>query len=389
VDCRLPEEWSVCFPEPNQSMFPDPMCKDYMGIQDLVNDVLNITVETAERAIPITFYDPGVISKKFWKENAPSPGTMTPSVPNVGSRLKDAVATVTTADLNGQLLAWSESLISRARENVGAIPALFGGETPVQTAYQASRQLNQALMQLSPVWNEMRSFWDQTYMNGIRSLVAYSDDARDIPMDGWHLEVEEAIPMTWGQIRDFFTMLLERGPDAWAMFGLTDPANLHIVHTALGLHGWKLREQEEREHILDMIRQLLRGAPIQPPIDPMTGAPMGPLQSSIPPDDLEFEPMLTIKVVREWLQGEEAQMAREQSPEGYANVCAWARAFMQMLMPPPMPGPGGGPEGGPPAPDSPEGEPLPAGSAGMVQPTPEPSSVKSGTMPGPNTPLPR
>lgn len=379
VECDLSEVWSECFPEPNESMFPDPLCKDYMHAQDLINDLLNITAETAERGIGFTVYDPQVLSKEYFKNNPGSPGELIPSVSGAGHHIKDAFYSPPRPELSGDLIQWQDAVIAAARENVGVQPALFGGEAAVPTAYQASRQLNQALAQLSPVWNEIRSFWRKTFMNGLKSLARFDPDAADLQFDRWHLEVEEPIPMTWGQKRDYVMMLLDRNPAAWSLMGLTHPANLSIVNTALGMQGWVVPNEREREAALDTIRELLQAQPIQlpPQTNPMTGAmiPSQP-QPSIPPDDLELLPQLVVDVVREWLASDEGRDAKRQNPSGYANVLAWGRAFLQMTLPPPQPpAPGGAGPG--PAPDAPPqqepvpgGQPLPQGASDMLQPVP-------------------
>ena len=392
---------SVCFTEPNESMYPDPLCKDYMGIQDLVNDILNISAETAERGIGFTLFDPQVLNKRAFKDNPASPGEMIPAVAGVGKRLAESIWPAPRPTLAPELLEWNATLVSSARENVGIMPALFGGEGPVQTAYQASRQLNQALMQLSPIWNEMRSFWKQTYLNGIHQTVEFDPEYKGLDFEGWHLEIEEAIPMSYGQKRDFVSMLLERGPDAWQLFKMDDPANMGIVHAAMGLEDWANPALDMRNHILDTVHKLLKEPPIVPPapLPPMPGMlpmPQAPLQASIMPDDLEFDPLMVIQVVKEWRQGEEAAQAQEQNPEGFANVLAWVRSYAILLQPPPMPAAGGppaegSPPGGPPgASGSPGGEPMPQGAKDMQNPVAgPPPSVARAPMPGPNTPLPQ
>jgi hypothetical protein len=367
----LADVWATCFPEPGESMYPDPIVKDYMGGQDLINDVHNILVETMERANPITLYDPNVIDRQHLQRNANQPAEFVAAVPGVGKRLQDSMWTTPKSEMNSQIMGWSDSIIEKFREICGILPALFGGEGPSQTAYEASRKLNQALMQLSPVWNEMRDFWKAVYTNAVRQTIKYDPDWADLDMEGWHVEVEEAIPMTWGQIRDFFVMLLERGPEAWQLFGLVHPNNLSTVHTALGLTGWTLPNLKERDAILTTVRQLLQGVPIPTEIG---------LMPSIPPDDFEFAPPLVVDVVREWIAGE-GQQVKESNPEGYANVLAWGKAYAQMMMPPPgAPPPDGAPPKGPSGPPKPpemgpgvpEGEPLPQGVQGMLPPGPAP-----------------
>lgn len=326
---RKEDVWAMCLPEPGEQIYPDPIARDYMAVQDLINDAHNILVETMERSNRVTFFDPTVISIEAIRQHQSVPGEFVPAVPGVGKRLQDSVWTSPAPEINSQIIGWVENLIGKAREIVGILPALFGGEGPSQTAYEASRKLNQALMQLSPVWNEMRDFWRDVYMNGVRQKALYDPEWSDIGFEGWHLEVEEAIPMSWGQIRDFFAMLIDlKSPDAWRMFGLDHPSNLSTIYTALGLHGWTVPNLKERDHILDTIRLLLEGVPIE--------GPEGP-EPSIPPDPLEFTPQLVVDVVKEWAAGDGARV-KSLNPQGYANVMAWARAYARIASGPP-PGP--------------------------------------------------
>jgi len=391
---RIPSKWSACFPEPNISMYPDAVCKDYMSVQDVLNDIRNIAVETAERGIGFILFDPTVINKKAFKENPASPGEMIEAVAGVGKRLQDSMWAAPRPELPAPLLQWADLLIQQAREDVGILPALFGGEANVNTAYQASRQLNQALMQLSPVWNEMRAFWRAVYDNGLHQLTQFDPDVQ-LTFDGWHLEVEEAIPMTWGQTRDFFAQLLDKGPDAWNAFGLIDPDNLQEVHTALGLEKWRLPVLDARNHIRDTIHELMQAAPQQVPLMMPDGSVQMQLQSTLPPDPMEFDPPLVVTVVREWINGDEGRTAREQQPDGYANVLAWTRPYWQMIQPPPMmpPAAPGGPkpESKPPetATGAPTGEAMPQGAQDMQNPVAAaPPSVAGSPMPGANVPLP-
>jgi hypothetical protein len=151
---------------------------------------------------------------------------------------------------------------------------------------------------------------------------------------------------------------------------------------------------------MDLVHKLLKEQPIiTPPAPTMPGVPPPPempLQASIMPDDLEFDPPLVVQVVKEWRQGEEAALSQEQNPEGFANVLAWARSYAVLMQPPPAPptmggGPKGGPPGGPPgAAGTPGGEPMPQGALDMMGPVPAPPpSVGKAPMPGPHQPLPQ
>jgi hypothetical protein len=396
---RLDEVWASCKPDTSEYIFADAVCKDYMGIQDIINDLYNLVVETMERAIPFMIADPLVLDVLQLEKQRGKPGQIIPAKAGVGSSLQDSIFKAPTATVDPQVFQWLQSVHEAGREMVGVLPAIFGGGEPASTARAAELQRNQALQQLNTVWNEMRDFWEAVYQNATRQLAAHAlpdgsnlggaapndSDFSDLLGGGWFFTTEEAMPMTWGQKRDLIMFVLQAGPEAWKLFGLEHPLNVAKVQEILGLPDWKVPNLDARDKVLATIKTLLSAQPTPGPPgppDPMTGAPgpPGPPQPSIPPDQFEDDHMLVASVIKEWAQTEEARITRDMNPGGYANVIAYGAASMQLSGPPPGAPPGAGPSpggggpagpGGPPQPDEP-GQP-----SGVAMPPP-PGSVIGG-----------
>lgn len=389
---RLDDVWAMCKPDTSEYMFADPICKDYMSIQDIINDLYNLIVETMERQIPYMLADPMVLDILQLSKQRGKPGQIIPAKAGVGARLQDSVIKAPTAAVDPEIFKFMESIHEAGRELVGILPALFGGGEPASTARAAELQRNQALQQLNTVWNEMRDFWSGAYYNAVRQLASHvlpdgsnlgnfeavDADFSDLLGGGYFFTTEEAIPMTWGQKRDLVMFILQGGPEAWKLFGLEHPLNIAKVHDVLGMPDWKVPNMDARDKVLSVIKQLLEGQ-AQP------GPTPGQLIPSIPPDAFEDDHMFVASVIKEWAQTEDARSIRELNPGGYGNVIAYGQASLQLSGPPgPIAPPGAGPSpGGASAigPGGPVQPGLPGQAQGVALPPPPGAQLGGPTAP--------
>lgn len=408
----LDDVWAMCKPGVSEYMFADPVCADYMGIQDLVNDMYNLTIETMERSIPYSIVDPQLLDLQALSNRQGYPAEMIPAKPGVGARLSDGIFKAPVAEVDPQVIQFMNSTHETGRELVGILPAIFGGGSGDQTAREAEIRRNQALQQLNTCWNEMRDFWSAVFTNGVRQLAKYSlPDAKNLggyvgeapdfsiladSQDWWSFTTEEAMPMTWGQKRDLAMFTLQQGPEAWKIFGLEHPLNSSELADVLGWQGWKIPYSDARTKSLGVIKRLLEAQPSPAP-DGSTN-----LIPSIPPDEFEDNHLFVGSVVREWAQTDQAIRARDANPAGYANVIAWGKAHLQLSgqgsgAPPPggPPGGGSGPAPGGPGPSQGPGGPqvpitpsTPNGPSGAALPAPPGSQIGPPPQSGPiGTPL--
>ncbi len=306
------------------------------------------------------------------RNHALLPAEGVPAVAGVGARLQDSIWKAPVAELNENIGAWTDKLWSTGREISGALPSIFGGAGgPAKTAHQAELDRNQALMQWSLIWAEMRSFWAKVTENGIRLTAKYgaahgSEEEgegsqlatlAELEDGAFHCETEEQMPIPWNQRRDFFMSLLDKGPPVWQMLGVQHPNNLPQIQQVLGMDGWVLPNLDNRDKVYKVIGQLLLGSVVH---DPATGK----VEPSVPIDIFEDDHALSAQIVKEWAQSDTGRTAQDTKPDGYANVIAWGMAHMDLTMPDAPPadagapseqgGPTGAPTGHPPAPKGPE-----------------------------------
>lgn len=401
----LTDVWSYGKPGVSPYIYCHPVSYDLIPIADMVNLQHALFEETVQRNIPITLVDPELLDLEALEQRPGVPGEFVPVNPGMGGRLADAVYNVTMAKIEPQVSQWVDNLMSLGEELTGVLPAIFGGDAGSQTAREAELKRNQALMQLSLVWNGMRQAWQGIYANAFRLLQrngAYAltnfglteQDLQELDsiftpdgqLAGISIQVEESIPATWGQIRDAISFILQGGPPMWQLMGVGDPNNAANVKDALGLSSWTIPGNEARDYLLEEIRGLLQEQAVP-------GA-MGAMMPSRQINTFLVDPGLALAVLKEWLVGDEGRNAKEVNPVGYANVLAATvmvqQAQMQAMMaqaPPP-----GGPEGGPPG-AGPGGPPAGNGSGGNHpgpggNPPPGPGGPPS-SPPGGTPPLPQ
>jgi hypothetical protein len=354
---RLADCWAACKPETSASIYCRPICSDILQIQDIINDIHNIMVETAMRSAPYLFVDPQLIDLTAFTSKSGRPMEIIPAKMGAGQSIKNAIERGPTSTVEPQIIQWVDSLVSFAQMNTGILPPIWGGDEGRQTAHEAEMKRNQALMQLSTTWDGMRRFWADVNMNAVKQLARFraDDDYSDLLLGGYHFEAEESIPMTWGQKRDQANFYLEKGPDVIHFLGLDHPINAQQIHDVLGLHGMELPMMSLRNMVLDTVRQLLAGEPVMGP----DGLPMPSIMPD-PSTELFTPPdhQAVVDIIKEWCRTEEGRRALETNPAGFQNVVAYGGLHLMRAMPP--------------APVGPDGQPLPPPEQGGPEPPPGP-----------------
>ena len=397
----LGEVWAACKPTVGEYLYPPALGDNYIRANRLVDDMANIMAQTAERAMPMTVFDPQVFDIKAMKKHAATPAEFVPALPSLGSRLRDSMWNTPTVELKDTVPQAMDAFLNAAREITGITAPLFGGDQGSQTLGEAELKRNQALMPHNTTWTFIRQFVSRAVENAVIQFAKYSggqlsfkpspslpaeqvmiENIADLLKGGWHVECDEAIPLTWGQRRAQYWQMIDKGPEFWGMVGISNPDNLSATMAALGNDDITVPGVDGRAKANKTISMLMQQEPIQQP--DMYGMPQ--LMPSIPADEFEDNHELMVQVVKEWAQKQGFDM-RQTNPAGYANVIAWGRAHQQMLMaemaPQPQPGE---PTGGPPTPPGQpqdggglEGAPPP-GSPQLNPGTPPPEELGAPTL---------
>lgn len=365
---RMDDAWSLSPPEPAETAYADPLCKDYLDVQDQTNDFANIQRQTWERAIPQVFIDTRRIDTTFQAKYRQLPASYIP-VQGTGSggNINDAIGKVPTATPEEGMEKYGVEQREHGAEIIGITPQIYGGGAAEQTAYATNLKRNQAMLQLSVPADSAREYWcDVTYNavmlaakhskgripdpNAPSTGVVFIDEIEDLLKGGFHFEAGDAMPMSWPEQREQLNENLKNlagSPQVLNQLGFNEPSNIpKLQDTLLGMPEWKIPNQEALGKVDRSIQQLLQTGPTEKP------SQMNPGQTiqipSIPVDEWDDHAFFA-QAIGEWLSSEKADLQRQQNPQGFSNVVAFWKSHKGLATPPPMPpgAPGQPPPPGP------------------------------------------
>lgn len=378
---RLERVWAMAKSDLSEYMFSDPYGKDFVGAQDLINDMHNIAAQTWERAVPAM----GVIASRIdfaaWTRMRPTAAELVPFTD--GTDLGTVMKPLPVSKPEAAMGPWIDGFREHNAEIIGVTRPIFGGSLPTETAHQAELNKQQALQQLELVWKEISDAHAQARQNAILQMAEHSggripdpygmgedvteiEEIEELKDGGWHIEAAPDMPMTWSERRAWLMQVLgTKNPQVLAMLGFSSPDNIESLQEVMAIPDWKVPNLDAKAKVLATIQQLLQGAPTQQPQPDGSMLPAPSIPADVFEDNHEFSAL----AVKDWAQTEEARMQKERNPDGYANVIAWARAHLRLMTPPaPPPGPAG--RGGPPAGGGAPAGPQPPGAPSGAAPLP-------------------
>ncbi len=391
---KMDDVWCISPPEAAENAYPDPLGKDYLDTQDETNDYANIYRQTYERAIPQVFIDTRRIDTTYQARYRQLPASFIPIQGLAGGNINDAIGKVPVATPEPEINQYATARREHGAEIIGITPQIYGGGAAEQTAYATNLKRNQAMLQLSVYADSAREYWVHVTYNACMLMAKYSNgkvpspfnpsgetdefsEISDLLAGGWHFEAADAMPMSWPEQREQLNETIKNlagNPELLAQLGFSLPKNIPEVQDKLiGMTDWSVMNEDALQKIYSEIRLLLKGQPTQQPSQMEPGQMVD--IPSIPVDEFD-DHMFVAQTLADWLQTEQAQDARTQTPAGYQNVVAFWKAHKGMTMPPPPPPGMGGAPGGPPPPG---GAPPPPDAGSMApQPPPKPGPPPGG-----------
>jgi len=342
-------------------------------------------LETLRYCIPETYADPTVVNFKEYENTKAEIGAMRPARAKPGLNLSASFYTSEKASMSKEADLFYMRLLEMGQFVTADYPSIFGG--PMQggskTLGEYQQSQHQAMQRLMLAWYQIVTLWKKTIKKAVVCMANYlENDTHFVQKQGHsfinvfirkqelsghagnvNVEGSDQFPTTWSQKKQELISYVQMGHPAIdaAVF---HPENLTTVALALGWTELYIPGEDERNRILQDIKQLVTEQPMSPPVPP---SPMGnsemapdpsmqdssgpipsmmpppaPPQASIPPDQM-IDPSIATQVIKAWAMSEEGQDCKTTNPAGYANVQAYFQAYQALVPPPPMPGEGEGP----------------------------------------------
>ena len=341
----LDEHWTIGKSPTAEYLHDEPMMNVIIPLQDMTNDLVDLTMETIREGIAETFADPEVVNFDAYSNHEASPGKLIPARPRMGLNLDGSFFQTKTATLSREVEYFQAFLTTSAQFVMGSFPSIYGGQlTGAHTASEYAQSRNQALQRLSIKWKMLISTWGTVINKAVESFIqAARESGRDeisytkktgrdsytnvlIKLEELSGEtgsaeanVSEEFPSSWAQKRQDFMEIISTNNPALTSSIFT-PNNIETVYELLGITQLQIPGEEDKNKQLMENAELLRSQPMM--------SPQG-LMPSITPDVELDDDQIHIQVCREFLLGPEGFDAKINNKPGYDNVFAH---YMQHVM---------------------------------------------------------
>lgn len=340
----MDDRWRVIHAMPGDGQDRPALGEALISVQERLNDLANITIETYEYGIPSTFVDSEVLDIDALEEQTSEPGAMYPVSPRPGQPVGAGFFTTPQATVSADMLRHMGELAGPLAQFItGAFPALMGGESPDQkTATGYAMQRDQAMGRLGLPWARIRRFYSELMLLALESFRENRiDDVAMSVLSGsqeWapetiHLadlkgevrvfpETDENFPTSWTQQRQSLLQLMQvMGADPAFQQAMNAPENMAVLKRLSGLDDIALPGDDARVKQYREIDQMLAGPPLVA-ANPATGEIV--ITPTILPDDFADDHPSELETCKRWMTSEAGQIAKLQNSDGFANVRAHA-----------------------------------------------------------------
>lgn len=362
---NLDDHWTITENPLSSKLHTEPLGFSLMYIQEMVNDLINITMQTCQFGIAEMFADPEVVNFEVYGETENAPGTLFPAVPKRGSsNLAESFFQSKPATLSREVEPFKETLVQMGQLVSGALPSIFGGNSSEgsKTLGEWEGSRTQAMQRLSLTWKMLVLWYTRIMEKAVNEHIGHMlEDEKIVKQQGdsfvnvWIRKTElsgkigrcesdssDQFPISWQQKNGILNQLIGLNNE-FINNALFTSDNADLIKSIIGLTDLNIPGAEDRVKQLLEISVLVKSAPLPPQpvmdqmtgmsmVDPMTGQPqMGPPQPTIQPEQDVDRHQIHIATLLTWLNGEVGRVTKETNPQGYANVVAHLLSHNQIM----------------------------------------------------------
>jgi len=346
-DEAFDDRWDIGQAGLSTFIHTDPIGKTLLGLQDMRNELVNLTMDTIDHGIPAVYADSEVLSFDDYGKFESAPGCIYPAKPKVGQALQASFATEPKSMMSKEHMLFFRQIDQDAQFASGDFPAIHGGPSEGKSRtlgeYAMSKQM--ALQRLTIIWEFALDWWLRTIDGGVRmyadTVVAdqqYTKKENNSYINVWirrsqmegkvggvEAEAGGAFPVSIVQKRDTFFKLMElNNPQVNA--ALYTPANAKVLKTTLAMDDLDIPGEDQRVKQAREINDLIRfGAE---PVPDELGGFISTVAIDLDVDDHAVH----IATLKSFLVGNIGLDLKETNPAGYVNCIAHLRAHQQALL---------------------------------------------------------
>lgn len=359
----LDDHWTLTQNPMSDFLNHDPLGELLTNVQDIINDLISLTLQTIEHGIEQTWADPAVVNFNAQRQIEAMPGTITPTKPVAGSRnIAEAFHSTKSAALAPEVVSFYKIIQELGQFVSGALPSIFGGNQGAgssRTASEYAMSKGMALQRLQTPWRMMTIWWKTIFSKAIPMYMKNMvDDERIVEKNDMgkfinvfirksavggsigsiELEPDEKLPVSDEQQADMIMQLMALNNEEITA-ALMDPENLPYIAKVIKIPEFHLPGEEDREKQYEEIDELVNSAPIPPDAESIhlyeqakaTGNP-GAVEPQEQPS-VEIDPdvdnhQIEATICKGWLISAAGRLAKKENPDGYKNVLLHMKAHL-------------------------------------------------------------
>jgi hypothetical protein len=368
VHDALHRHWTFTEHPLSETLHSQPIGAPMVPLQDIENELDNLTLETIEFGLPELFADPKVLDFTAYQRQEIRPGQVSPASAPAGRSLGEGFHEVKATTLSREVGVFGEYMNGRQQFVQGTYPSIYGGtaEGGSGTAREYELSKASALQRLSTTWTILQEWWAMVMEKSTKSFVNnMKTDEKFVKSRGSNFinvwikqselggeigevvpEVAEPFPISWTQKRDALLNLIQMNNEDIAAV-IRHPENAGLIASVIGLPELYIPGDDSRNKQLYEINQLINSEPMMNPMMPPGGMPgemppgtapgmppPGPsaggpppmggmppmMQSSVQVDPVLDDHAVESEVCKAWLRSEVGIYSKTQNPAGYMNV---------------------------------------------------------------------
>ncbi len=348
---NMDDHWRVLHALPGDGSSGRPALGDSLiSVQERFNTLSNLQIETYEYGIPPIYADSEVLDFDSLQSQSAEPGAHYPARAKPGQSLAAGFFQPEPARVPPDLAQHAANLMGPiAQFLTGAFPALFGGamaNNDTAAGYAMAR--DQAMGRIGLVWRRMKFFHADVMLLAVDCFRTNRPHDVEVTLLGagaafeskWirladlkgnlfsYPETDEQYPTLWSQQRAVLLQLLSN-PDPQMQAVLAHPENMALIKRLIGLEEFVIPDEESRTKQYREIAQLVAESPVLRR-DDATGVEL--TLPSIMPDEFADNHADELEICMRWFSSDAGQVAKIESPSGYANVRAHAMFHREYLL---------------------------------------------------------
>jgi hypothetical protein len=280
----LDEHWIVGKDPLEDHLQGIPIGKDAVDIQDMTNEMFNLTLDAIEHNIPETFVRPETLDLDMYKSQRAKPGNVTQAKPRSGMALNSDFFETSQSSLSQEHTQFANKLFETGQFVTGAMPTIYGGAlkggSNTAKEYESSRSMS--LQRLGPHWSVIKRFYASamriavpmfaelmkedekvveesggSYINVVIEKAKLDGSVGDITFD-----IKESIPTSWTEQRDVIMSLLPTAAPGSILGSIfAEPENAELISMHLGITGIELPGEADRLKQMSEIQDMIKATP--------------------------------------------------------------------------------------------------------------------------------